>query len=87
MAARVLLNHDKEGEEVGLKTTTIQKIFSEKLADWNLQDKPEVTNKDILNKCMDHVSGSHADPFVVKLEVGVIGKLERKIRAEIRKMR
>ncbi|QDZ20011.1 hypothetical protein HOP50_03g25290 [Chloropicon primus] len=80
-AAKVLLNHEKEGEELGLKTSTIQKIFSEKLADWNLQDKPEVPNKDILTKCMDSLSGDHRD--VVKLEVGVIGKLENQIKASI----
>lgn len=78
VAAKVLLNHDRENEEAGRKTSTIQKVVSEKLADWGLQDKPEVSNKDILVKCMESLSGDHRD--VVKLEVGVNGRLEDKIR-------
>ena len=81
IAAKVLLNHEKEAEELGLKTSTIEKITSDKIADWNLQDKPEVANKDILNKCLDSLSGDQRD--LVNLEVRVIGKLEKQVKIGI----
>ena len=80
VAAKVLLNHEQEAEDLK-KGSTFQKITSDKIVEWNLQDKPEVTNKDILNKCLDSLSGDQRD--IVKMEVSVLGRLEKQVKAGI----
>ena len=85
MAAKVLLNHEKEAQELDPKSSTFQKVTSDKVVEWNLQEKPDITNKDIFNKCLDSVSGDQRD--IVQLEVNVIGKLEKEVKAGLSTLR
>ena len=85
VAAKVLLNHEKEAQELDPKSSTFQKVTSDKVVEWNLQEKPDITNKDIFNKCLDSVSGDQRD--IVQLEVNVIGKLEKEVKAGLSTLR